>query len=59
MYYCNTCHYYTSRKSSYGKHLLSASHNTNVKSCDNVEKVATDSFECGFGKVYKYKSCLF
>jgi hypothetical protein len=57
-YYCNTCDYYTSRKSSYDKHLLTASHNTKVKSCNNIEKVATDNFECGCGKVYKYKSGL-
>ena len=57
-YYCNTCDYFTSRKSSYDKHLLTASHNAKIKSCNILEKVATDVFECVCGKVYKYKSGL-
>ena len=52
---CNTCDYFTSRKSSFDKHLLTASHNNKIKSC---KQVATDIFECSCGKVYKYKSGL-
>ena len=57
-YYCNTCDYYTSRKSSFDKHILTASHNNKIKSCRYAEKVANDIFECDCGKIYKYKSGL-
>ena len=54
-YQCNTCDYFTSRKSSFDKHLLTASHNNKIKSC---KQVANGIYECGCGKVYKYKSGL-
>ena len=54
-YYCNICCYYTSRKSSYDKHLLTELHNNKKSYNYNTEN---NLFICICGKNYKYKSGL-
>ena len=51
-YTCEVCDYITSRKSSYGKHLLTGKHNMLV----NASKT---SIKCICGKVYKHVESLY
>jgi hypothetical protein len=55
---CDNCDYNTSRKSSYSKHLLTASHIANEKSTNVAERVANEGHNCVCGKTYKYSSGL-
>ena len=54
---CSICYYSTCKKSSFDKHLLSATHirmTTDAKSCSKVAK----EFICECGNVYKYRQGL-
>jgi len=57
---CNFCHYYTSRKSQYDRHLSTVKHFQQQKSTFSNEKVPESSttFECNCGKTYKDRSGL-
>jgi len=59
-YYCETCDYYTFRKSQYDRHLSTDKHFKNNKSTIINQKVPKDllAFECICGKKYKDKSGL-
>jgi hypothetical protein len=60
-FYCYICHYNTSKKSSYDKHLSTDKHKNNendskmvVEDSEKSPKVA--KYECECGKIYKYDS---
>lgn len=66
-FYCNICDYGTSRKSSYGDHILSTKHKkaTNyyeeqIKLNNNkkVSALSNDNFVCCCGKKYKHRQGL-
>ena len=59
-YECLICHYYTSRKSQYDRHILTAKHLNLHKSTENNKKVQESSatFECNCGKTYKERTGL-
>ena len=59
--FCEKCHYFTSKKSSYDKHILTAKHlnatnydNNTTKSCEKVAK----NYHCECGKNYSHHSSL-
>ena len=57
-YYCETCHYTTSKSSSYNKHLLTAKHlRIQMDSKMDSEK-GTVTFQCNCGNIYKYRQGL-
>jgi hypothetical protein len=55
---CDCCHYITSRKSSYDKHILTSKHEKSIKSIESCKKVAIkfSCLECS--KIYKDASGL-
>ena len=60
---CIICHYYTSSKKDYDKHLCTAKHRrltkTNDFTCKNPKKIPQDNqFLCSCGKSYKHMSSL-
>jgi hypothetical protein len=61
-YFCESCDYATSKKSSFDKHLLTSKHAIiNQKIQDATKKqpeVAQDSYKCSCDKVFKYHSGL-
>ena len=61
-YFCKSCDYATSKKSSYDKHLLTSKHAIiNQKIQDATKKlpeVAQDSYKCSCDKIFKYHSGL-
>jgi hypothetical protein len=65
-YYCKDCHYNTSRKSSYNKHLLSLKHNKcengtqmELESCKKLQKACNNNYICkNCNKEYINKSGL-
>jgi len=52
---CEFCHYNTSRKSSYEKHLATDKHKMVVNDSKKLQKVA-NLLQCSCGKIYKYDS---
>ena len=52
---CINCDYNTSRKSQYERHILTDKHLCLI---NPNEKVPSDNFKCGCGKVYKHQSSL-
>ena len=55
---CENCDYFTSKKSNYNKHLLTAKHKYLQNTDKNVAKVATN-FNCICGKSYKHRQSLY
>ena len=55
---CKICHYYTSKKSNYNKHLSTAKHLYLQNTDKNVAKVAI-KFDCICGKSYKHRQSLY
>ena len=55
---CEKCDYFTSKKSNYNKHLLTAKHKYLQNTDKNVAKVATN-FNCICGKSYKHRQSLY
>ena len=62
---CETCIYYTSRKSQYDRHILTPKHKNTDKiltnTASNGEKVSSNIniFSCECGKEYKHRQSLF
>ena len=61
-FFCKSCDYITSKKSSYDKHLLTAKHAIINKKIQNATEkppeVAPDSYKCSCNKIFKYHSGL-
>jgi hypothetical protein len=57
-FYCEKCDYYTSRKSSYDKHISTPKHQNSIKSIESCEKVATKFYCEVCDKFYKDPSGL-
>jgi hypothetical protein len=56
---CNKCHYITSKKYNYDKHILTAKHKKSMVVNENVGKSSTDKFVCkNCNKNYKDNSGL-
>ena len=55
-YTCKICYYYTSRKSQYDRHILTAKHKKIVNDSDFSSMTKDDMYECKCGKTYKYDS---
>jgi len=55
---CENCHYFTSKKSNYNKHLLTLKHKNLQNTDKNVAKVAI-KFDCICGKSYKHRQSLY
>ena len=49
---CTFCHYNTSRKSQFNRHLLTAKHKWNLNDSKNVPKEMNNICSCG--KIYKF-----
>ena len=45
---CETCHYYTIKKSNFTKHLLTSKHKTLINVNESSQKVAAKLFTCNF-----------
>ena len=60
VFYCSSCDYTTSRKSSYGKHILTSKHkmltNVDAKLSDIVTTKKSNICECG--KIFKFRQSL-
>ena len=60
MFICSYCHYKTSKRFNYTKHLLTPKH---IKNINSLQKVANDSnenkYKCDCGNNYKYRQGLF
>jgi hypothetical protein len=56
-YFCDKCHYITSRNSQYQRHLLTAKHKNQQLATNLVPKGST-GFTCNCGKEFKYRSGL-
>ena len=59
-FHCEKCHYFTSRKSQFDRHILTDKHNQQQKSTFFNEKVpkSSNTFNCVCGKEYKDRSGL-
>ena len=59
-FHCEKCHYFTSRKSQFDRHILTYKHNQQQKSTFFNEKVpkSSNTFNCVCGKEYKDRSGL-
>ena len=55
---CKKCYYFTSKKSNYNKHLMTAKHKYLQNTDKNVAKVAI-KFDCICGKSYKHRQSLY
>jgi len=55
---CKNCYYFTSKKSNYNKHLMTAKHKYLQNTDKNVAKVAI-KFDCICGKSYKHRQSLY
>ena len=65
IFYCNCCHYNTSKKTNYDKHLTTTKHqrmtedyNGGQKVAKSSQKVANQTFVCECGKIYKHRQGL-
>ncbi len=58
IYSCKTCNYFTSRKSQYERHLLTAKHK-NLHNTDEKVPLEPKTFVCICGKSYKHRQSLF
>jgi len=65
VYFCETCDYNTSRKSSYDKHALTSKHiiatecnKTATESCKKVAESCKKLYNCECGKIYSHHSSL-
>ena len=56
-FYCDYCHYSTSRKCNWDKHILTRKHEILTKTDANATKTACYKCECG--KIYKHRQSLF
>jgi hypothetical protein len=57
-YNCNNCHYHTSKKSSYDKHLSTLKHQINTFSTKSCKKVANEFICKTCNKIYKERTGL-
>ena len=61
--YCKYCHYSTSKKSQYDRHLLTSKHkkktNTDQELTELGPKSSTREYICECGKIYKHKQSLY
>lgn len=57
-YSCETCNYYTSRKSQYDRHLLTTKH-IQMTNNDEIVQHCSMKYTCHCGKKYKYRQGLF
>mgnify|MGYP001472966112 CR=1 FL=1 len=58
IYSCKTCNYFTSRKSQYERHLLTAKHK-HLHNTDEKVPLEPKTFVCICGKSYKHRQSLF
>ena len=56
-YFCKSCHYHTSKQSSYNKHFLTAKHKKMTNDDKNLTNISA-AYSCGCGKEYKYRQGL-
>jgi len=67
IFHCIICHYYTSRKSQYDRHLLTSKHqntdkiltNTDAEGSESSKNALINIFSCNCGKEYKHRQSLF
>ena len=63
IFLCDKCHYSTSKKSDFNKHLLTAKHQNVYKMFTNVDtnstNVAYTKYSCDCGREYKHRQCLY
>lgn len=60
-FYCESCHYVTSRKSQYDRHILTLKHQNVDKMLTNVDKIVPKSstpYMCLCGKMFAYRQSL-
>lgn len=60
-YNCEKCHYITSKKSDYNKHLMTLKHKNNDKSEINDDKLSpkvSKTYSCECGRLYKHRQGL-
>ena len=55
--YCSSCDYTTSRKSSYGKHILTSKHKMMTNNDANVVTTKKSNI-CECGKIFKFRQGL-
>ena len=55
-YYCEYCHYSTSRKSSYDEHILSTKHQKSMIGNQNLHKICNEYVCLNCNKKYKDNS---
>jgi len=59
---CDICHYYTSNKKDYAKHILTQKHKiltTDLQKSLKIPNNSTNNFACECGNVYKHRQSLF
>lgn len=56
-YLCNFCHYNTSKKTNYDKHILTLKH-INTKNTNKSSEKEPNEYNCECGKTYKHQSSL-
>ena len=60
-FYCENCHYVTSRKSQYDRHILTLKHQNVDKMLTNVDKIVpkrSTPYMCLCGKLFAYRQSL-
>lgn len=64
-FYCEFCHYITSKKTNYDKHIITSKHHRMTedyiggqKVAKSSQKVANQTFKCECGKFYKHRQGL-
>jgi len=64
-FYCKICNYITSKKTNYDKHIITPKHQRMTedyiggqKVAKSSQKVASQTFECECGKIYKHRQGL-
>jgi len=58
-YMCDICHYVTSNKKDFNKHLLTSKHNRLIMANNQTNKKSQQHFECGCGNSYKHLTSLY
>jgi len=62
-YFCECCHYSTSKKTNFDKHILTRKHKNTYKYlhlvAESSQKVAENKYECVCGNSYKYRQSLY
>jgi hypothetical protein len=56
---CSVCHFETSNKNNFNKHLLTAKHQRMTNDDKKDAKKCHSIFECSCGNIYKYRQGLF